>query len=206
MTRAGVVLSLVAGAALAVVALERRAESRARLEAEARAAALAARAESLAAGHVADSIAAARAVERWADSLRRLDRGAARWRARADSLGRVIAQTPGPTLPLTVARLAMAAKDTVIAQQARVIATFVLDTADWRRRWTVAEREGATARALLDTALAQLAAANRRAAPRWGCTGGLSGLAGGGVTAAKGVNVGPTLAAGLGITCGVRLR
>ena len=100
-------------------------------------------------------------------------------------------------VPRTQVVEALAAKDAVIAQQEQKIVTLVADTAAWRLRWLQAMREGVSWRQVSIAARQQLAQANQRSAPkRFGCTGGATAM----------VGLVGTGGAGVGITCGVRLR
>lgn len=196
-------LAAVCAAGLFATWCRDRSSSAERAAAVARAAVLGQRVDSLEAAHAADSTAAAQAVERLADSLHRLDVGLARARGNADSLARAIAQGAGDVVSKRQALEALAAKDVLLMRQAVQLATLTADTTAWRARWLAAAREATAWHVIALDAQQQLEEANKRSAPRWGCTAGLSGLVGGGVTVAKGVNVGPTLAGGLGVTCGL---
>lgn len=198
-------LAAVCAAGLFATWCRDRSTSAERAAAVARATVLRERVDSLEAAHAADSTAAAQAVERLADSLQRLDLGLRRARGHADSLARAIAQAAGDVIPKRQALEALAAKDVLLMRQAVQLAAFAADTAAWRGRWFAAAREATAWHVIALDAQAELEQANKRSAPKWGCTAGLSGLAGGGVTVAKGVNIGPTLAGGLGVTCGLHL-
>jgi len=153
-------------------------------------------ANALEAAHVRDSTAAAAATERLADSLAKVDRALATAKDVAHRLAAAIIRDTG-AVPRTQVVEALAAKDAVIAQQEQKIVTLVADTAAWRLRWLQAMREGVSWRQVSIAARQQLAQANQRSAPkRFGCTGGATAM----------VGLVGTGGAGVGITCGVRLR
>lgn len=176
-----------------------------RVAAIARADTLQRRADSLTAQHEADSIAAALATARLADSLTAVDRAL---RSATDQAHRLAAHILADTgaVPRAEVVEALNAKDAVIAQQEVKIQMLTADTAAWRARWLGAAREASSWHQLALDAQQELERANKRSAPRWGCTGGLTGLAGGGLTVSQGqVVAGPTLAGGIGLTCGLHL-
>ena len=145
--------------------------------------------------HYEDSLAAARVVERLADSVRRAEVAVRRARTRGDSLARAIATTPDTLIPKGVVLEALAAKDSVVAAQSVQIGALSADTAAWRVRWAQVSEEGRSWRIVALRAQQELSAALKRDRPRWGCTGGASAtvaLAGGS-------------GAGFGVTCGRHL-
>lgn len=201
----GWTLAVVFGAGLGVSWCRGRIDSAERARAVAQADTLKQRSDALEAVHVADSSAHARETARLADSLHAIDGALAIAADRAHRLAAHIIADTGAKIPRAQVLEALAAKDTLIFRQTVKITTLEADTATWRQRWLGAAREAVSWRQIALDAQTQLAAANKRSAPKWGCTAGLSGLAGGGITAAKGVNIGPTVAAGLGVTCGLHL-
>lgn len=200
----GWTLAAVFGAGLLVTYYRGRIDSAERAAAVARADTLEHLADSLDMAARADSTAAAQAVERLADSLHHIDQGVTRAEGHSDRLTRAIAAA-GDLIPKAQVLDALAAKDALIMRLRVKIVTLEADTAAMRRRWLGAASEAASWHALTLRTQAQLAAANRRSAPKWGCTAGVTGLAGVGLTAARGVNVGATVAAGFGATCGLHL-
>lgn len=197
-------VAAVCAAGLAVSWCHDRGQSAERRAAMARADSLGQRSESLEAVHVADSTAAAARTQWFADSLATLDRALGTGKDQAHRLAAAIIRDTG-SVPRAQVLEALNAKDVVIAQQEAKIQTLAADTVEWRARWLGAAREVSSWRQIALDAQQQLEAANKRSAPRWGCTGGLSGLTGGGITAAAGVKIGPTVALGLGVTCGLHL-
>jgi hypothetical protein len=162
--------------------------------------------DSLKAAHLADSLAAAAVTQRFADSLVIVDRRLVAARDRAARTAAAIAASSDTMIPRREVLQGFAENDSVIAVQEVKIATLAADTVAWRGRWLQAASEASSWRQVALDAQAQLSAANKRGRPRWGCAGGVTGLAGGGLTAGQGTVVGgPTVAVGLGVTCGLRL-
>lgn len=163
------------------------------------------RTDSLEAAHVADSTAAAARTQRLADSLATMDRALGTAKDQAHRLAAASIRDTG-AVPRAQVIEALNAKDVVIAQQEAKNQTLAADTVAWRDRWLQAMREASSWHQIALDAQTELAKANKRSAPKWGCTGGVTGLAGGGLTVGQGkVVAGPTAAAGLGLTCGVHL-
>lgn len=143
----------------------------------------------------ADSIIGARAVARLADSVRRAAVMVQRTRGRADSLNQALAAVADTMVPKAQALEALAAKDTVIGAQAVQIDALAADTVAWADRWASAMRAASSWRLVALKAEEQLDASNKRHTPRWGCTGGVTGM-----VAVLGGSGG-----GFGVTCGRHL-
>lgn len=202
----GWTLAVVFGAGLGVSWCRDRVDSAERAAAVARADTLEHLSDSLAAAARADSLAHAHETARLADSLRAIDAALATAAARATRLAGDIQRDTSSRIPRAQVLAALTAKDTLLFRQAVKLVRLAADTVAWRARWLGAARDGSAWHQIALEAQTQLAAANKRSAPKWGCTAGLSALAGGGLTVGPGVAVGPTLAVGLGASCGLHFR
>ncbi len=195
-----------AGAAVLAMAWCGRGDRAELAAALARQHALEARTDSLDRAHAADSADIADSLRKLNITLVALDEAQENALARATARAAHLVALPDTLVPKRLALAAVAAKDSAIHLLAARVFTLIADTVQLHQRWLGAAREAVAWRQIALDAQTELAQANKRSRPRWGCTGGVTAGGGVGVTAGAGhLAAGPSVLAGLGITCGRNL-